>query len=179
MTEAKALRELQKGSQQALEWMIDTYNPYVSTIVYNIIGGRMTQADVEETVSDVFFALWNNAKSIKPNMTKAYLGAVARNRAKNKLREQGMTMELDEAVLTVEADGPERELDRKTRRELVQRAVLSMEQPDREIFLRHYYYGQAVSVIAGALKMTPSAVKSRLARGREKLKASLMQELLL
>ena len=59
MTEAKALRELQKGSQQALEWMIDTYNPYVSTIVYNIIGGRMTQADVEETVSDVFFALWN------------------------------------------------------------------------------------------------------------------------
>ena len=53
MTEAKALRELQKGSQQALEWMIDTYNPYVSTIVYNIIGGRMTQADVEETVSAI------------------------------------------------------------------------------------------------------------------------------
>ena len=177
MTEAKALRELQKGSQQALEWMIDTYNPYVSTIVYNIIGGRMTQADVEETVSDVFFALWNNAKSIKPNMTKAYLGAIARNRAKNKLREQGMTMELDEAVLTVEADGPERELDRKTRRELVQRAVLSMGKPDREIFLRHYYYGQTVAVIADALGMTPSAVKSRLARGREKLKASLMREL--
>ena len=177
MTEAKALRELQKGSQQALEWMIDTYNPYVSTIVYNIIGSRMTKADVEETVSDVFLALWNNAKRIKPNMTKAYLGAIARSRAKNKLREQGMTMELDEAILTVEADGPEGELDRKTRRQLVQRAVLSMEQPDREIFLRHYYYGQTVAVIAAALGMTPSAVKSRLARGREKLKASLMQEL--
>ena len=177
MTEAKALRELQKGSQQALEWMIDTYNPYVSTIVYNIIGTRMTKADVEETVSDVFFALWNNAKRIKPNMTKAYLGAIARNRAKNKLREQGMTMELDEAILTVEADGPEGELDRKTRRRLVQRAVLAMEQPDREIFLRHYYYGQTVAVIAGELHMTPSAVKSRLARGREKLKASLMREL--
>ncbi len=177
MTEAKALRELQKGSQQALEWMIDTYNPYVSTIVYNIIGSRMTKADVEETVSDVFLALWNNAKRIKPNMTKAYLGAIARSRAKNKLREQGMTMELDEAVLTVEADGPEGELDRKTRRELVQRAVLSMGKPDREIFLRHYYYGQTVAVIADALGMTPSAVKSRLARGREKLKASLMREL--
>ena len=177
MTEAKALRELQKGSQQALEWMIDTYNPYVSTIVYNIIGSRMTKADVEETVSDVFLALWNNAKRIKPNMTKAYLGAIARSRAKNKLREQGMTMELDEAILTVEADGPEGELDRKTRRQLVQRAVLSMEQPDREIFLRHYYYGQTVAVIAAALGMTPSAVKSRLSRGREKLKASLMREL--
>ena len=86
MTEEIILRELQQGSQQALAQMIDLYNPYVSTIVYHILGGKMTQADVEETVSDVFLALWNNSHKIKPGMTRAYLGSIARNQAKKKLR---------------------------------------------------------------------------------------------
>lgn len=57
MTEGKALKELQRGSQQALAWFIDKYTPYVSTIIYNIIGGDMSEADIEEVASDVFFAL--------------------------------------------------------------------------------------------------------------------------
>ena len=177
MTEEKALRNLQKGSQQALEWMIDTYNPYVSTIVYHIIGQKMAQADVEETVSDVFLALWNNSHKIRPGMTRAYLGSVARNQAKKKPRKSGLTMELEENLLTLETSSPQQELEQQEQRQIVQQAVMAMEHPDREIFLRHYYYGQTISVICRQMHMTPSAVKSRLARGREKLKASLMQSL--
>lgn len=51
MNEAKALRELKQGSQQALEWFIEKYNAYVSTIVHNIIGQHMSLADIEETVA--------------------------------------------------------------------------------------------------------------------------------
>lgn len=177
MTEEKALRDLQRGSQQALEWMIDTYNPYVSTIVYHIIGGKMTQADVEETVSDVFLALWNNAHKIKPGMTRPYLGSIARNHAKKKLRKSGLSPELEENILTLETDSPQQELEQREQRLIVQNAVMSMEHPDREIFLRHYYYGQTIPVICKQMHMTPSAIKSRLARGREKLKASLTQSL--
>jgi len=177
MTEAKALRELQEGSQQALEWFIDKYNPYVSTIVYNIIGRQMTQADVEETVSDVFFALWSNAPKVRPGMVQAYIGAIARNQAKKKLRKQGMEMELEENILTVETHGPEQLLEQKERQQVVHCAVQAMGYPDCEIFLRHYYYGQTIAVICGQMQLSPSAVKSRLARGREKLKASLMKSL--
>ena len=46
MTEGKALKELQRGSQQALAWFIDKYTPYVSTIIYNIIGGDMSEAKI-------------------------------------------------------------------------------------------------------------------------------------
>ena len=177
MTEANALQEMQRGSQQALEWMIDTYNPYVSTIVYNIIGQQMTQADVEETVSDVFLALWNNSHKIRPGMTRAYLGSIARNQAKKKLRKSGLTLELEENILTLETESPQQELEQQEQRQIVQQAVMAMGHPDREIFLRHYYYGQTVSVICKQMHMAPSAVKSRLARGREKLKASLMKHL--
>ena len=55
MTENKALRELKKGSEEALEWFVDQYSSYVTTIIYNIIGEVMDEADIEEVASDVFF----------------------------------------------------------------------------------------------------------------------------
>ena len=51
-----------------------------------------------------------------------------------------------------------------------------MEQPVREIFLRHYYYYQTVERIAGEMKLNPSTVKSHLRRGREKLRAILQNK---
>ena len=47
--------------------------------------------------------------------------------------------------------------------------------PDREIFLRYYYYDQKISEIADEMDMNAETVKSRLRRGREKLK-SLIEE---
>jgi len=51
--------------------------------------------------------------------------------------------------------------------------VLSMTQPDKEIFLRFYYYCQSISVIAEKMGMNQSTVKTRLKRGREKLRQHL------
>lgn len=53
------------------------------------------------------------------------------------------------------------------------RAVDGMGEPDREIFLRHYYYCQSVADIAAALDMNANTVKTRLRRGRERLRAEL------
>ena len=177
MTEGKALKELQRGSQQALAWFIDKYTPYVSTIIYNIIGGDMSTADIEEVASDVFFALWNNAGKVRSSSVKAYLGSIARNMAKNKTRERGNALPLDEDILIVDNMTPETRLEQKELNMRVRHAVLLMEYPDREIFLRFYYYGQPVKDIAAQMEMNASTVRSRLARGREKLRAELTADL--
>ena len=57
--------------------------------------------------------------------------------------------------------------------ELVRAAVEAMPLEDREIFLRHYYYFQPLARIAEELSMNLSTVKTRLRRGREKLKDEL------
>lgn len=58
MTEAKALRELQRGSEAALEWFIDRYSGYVSAIVFNIIGGGHPREDVVEVqIEDMIFTV--------------------------------------------------------------------------------------------------------------------------
>ena len=64
MTDSKALKLLQAGNQQALEWFIDRYSGYVGTIVNSVLQGSMSQADVEEVTADVFVTLWKNAERL-------------------------------------------------------------------------------------------------------------------
>ena len=86
MREDVILRKLRSRDPAALEALMDRYIPYVSTIVWNILRNAMTKEDAEEVVSDVFLAAWNQAGDIRSGATKAWLGAVARNKAKTKLR---------------------------------------------------------------------------------------------
>lgn len=175
MTEAKALRELQRGSEAALEWFIDRYSGYVSAVVFNIIGGSHPREDVEEVCSDVFVGLWNSAGRIKSGSVKAYLVGMARNKSIDRLRSSGTRLLLEEDI--IELRGPAEILDKAEERAAVHRAVLEMDWPDREIFLRHYYYCQKIADIAQRLEMPESTVKTRLRRGREKLRSVLEQEI--
>lgn len=173
MTDAKALALLQKGDQQALEWFIDRYSAYVGTIVNIILQDSMSRADVEEVSADVFVTLWKRAKNLLPLNLKGYLGRVARSLALRKLRERKQELPLDEDILVLEEDALIEKLDQKEQDRIVREAVLSMPQPDREIFLRFYYYCQSIPVIAEKLDMNPSTVKTRLKRGRDKLREHL------
>ena len=168
--EKSALRALKQGDEAALEWMIDRYAAYVGAIIYNIIGSFMTVSDVEEVASDVFLALWSNAEKVRPGKVKAYLSGIARNKAKEKTREMGYELPLeDDAVMISDVDVA-RDFEEREQAALIRRAVLALPRPDREIFLRHYYYCQSVSQIAGEMGINPSTVKTKLRRGREKLK---------
>ena len=58
---------------------------------------------------------------------------------------------------------------------MLSRALNSLDRADRELFVRHYYYGQTVAEIGAALAVNPSTVKVRLHRGRKKLKELLLK----
>lgn len=167
MTEATALRELKKGSETALSWFIDAYTPYVTAIIHGIIGDHMNMADVEEVASDVFFALWENARKVYS--VKGYLGTMARNKAKNKLRDLTYDLPLEEQILVLEGGNPEDTMEEKERNRAVRQAVLQMRQPEKEIFLRHYYYCQKVDTISAEMNLPLSTVKTKLRRGRARL----------
>ena len=67
-------------------------------------------------------------------------------------------------------------LEREEEQQLVREALESLSPQDREIFFRHYYYAQTVGEISLAMGMNGSTVKTRLRRGRERLKGSLLKE---
>ena len=80
---------------------------------------------------------------------------------------------LDDDILILDEDSVFDSLEREDQDQEVRKLVYSMPQPDKEIFLRFYYYCQSVSVIADQMKMNPSTVKTKLRRGRERLRQSL------
>ena len=157
-----------------METLIERYTPYVSSVIARILRGR--QADVEELTADVFLAAWDNRDRLRPGKVKGYLGTIARNRAFNLLRADRVSLPLEDDVLLLETDGPDKELDRRETARIIDQALSRLDRPQRELFVRHYYYGQTVQEAALAMGVNLSTAKTWLRRGRETLKTILKKE---
>ena len=173
MTETSALKKLQLGSSDALNWFVKKYSAYVSTVIHNIIGQTMGNSDVEEVAADVFYTLWKNAEKVNESSVKGYLGCVARNKAKNKLRETGHSFTYEDEFNITEEMSLEDQCLEAELKTAVKTAVASMKEPEREIVLRYYYYCQSVSTISQEMRLSASNVKIKLHRARKVLKAML------
>lgn len=171
MREEVILRKMRQGDPEGLEALMDRYIPYVSTIVWNILRGSMAKEDAEEVVSDVFLEAWAQAGKLQSGFVKAWLGAVARNKAKNKLRQMGRDLPLEEDILEIPDEcTPVTQAEHAEERRQVRRAIDQLGDPDREIFLRHYYYAQTVAEIGQCMRLNESTIKTKLRRGRMRLK---------
>ena len=175
MTERSALALLREDRPGGLEWFIGRYTAYVSAVAWNILGQTMTAQDVEEVTSDVFVALWQNREKARSGQIKGYLGQIARTRAINRLRQAELDLELEEDALALPGDSPEELAAGRERDEAVRAAVQAMGEPDREIFVRHYYYCETARQIGERLHMSPAAVRQRLKRGRDRLRDVLTE----
>lgn len=85
--EEKLLMRLKNRKRNAIDEAIEVYTPYLSTVLYNMLGNRLPKEDIEEILSDVFVTLWKNADTIdlEKGTLRAYLAAVARNFALKKI----------------------------------------------------------------------------------------------
>ena len=174
MREEKIIQKIRDRDGRGLELLMDRYIPYVSAVVWGILSRDMTVQDAEEIVSDVFLAAWNQAEDLQPGKVKAWLGAVARNKAKNSLRNAGFDLPLEEDVLELPDETAFEKLEKQEQALLLRQAIDELGVKDREIFLRHYYYSQSVSHISREMKMPEATIKTRLRRGRIKLKEYLI-----
>ena len=169
------LRELQRGSEEALEKLIETYTGYVGTVVWNIVCGTLSRGDAEEIISDVFLSLWYNAKKVQPGKLRPYLAAVARNKSIDALRKAGKEPVFEEDLMIVSGCDPERELTKKEEAEILRKTLNELPEPDRTVFIRHYYGGEKTAQIGERMGLSPNTVQSKLKRGREKLRRVLKE----
>ena len=175
MDEKKLIQRLQKRSRAALEQAIEQYTPYVSTVVWRTAGSAAAREDLEETVSDVFLALWTHAGELDPEKgLRPWLGTVARNRAIDRLRARPAPLPLSEAD-AAPGPSPEEAACDRDQAEQLWRAVEALGEPDTTLFLRYYYYGDKLGDIAAALGLKLPAARARLSRGRKKLKLLLTE----
>lgn len=169
------LMRLREREQTALETAIHIYSGYVAAVINKTMGPLGSPQDVEELTSDAFVALWENAFKLRDDSDlKYWLAVVARNAALKRKRKMRFEPPLEDNMLP--APSPEGPWEEKEQIQMVRRAVDGLEPVDREVFLRHYFWQQTVAQIADEMGKKPSAIKSRLARGREKLKKVIKKE---
>ena len=179
MEDAKLLRLLQKDPNAGMEQLMDQY----AGLVYAVIKGRLADfyhvsSDIEDCVADVFSKFYADIASYDPKLSgiKSYLCVIARNLAinlaKKRSHQQGAVSFDDESAirqipddLLIDSELAETEL----RREVLT-AVKDLGQPDTDIILRKYYFGESSKEIAAALKLTVSNVDTRAHRALNKLK---------
>lgn len=178
MEDKELLNGIKADQKDALAAVIDRYTPYVATVVRDRLGPSCRNADVEEVVSTVFFTLWRERHTIRTSHLRGWLGTVAKNCARAHLRKDGKNsknVSLEDVIL-VGGDQASKLLEAKERRRILQKALGELGEPDSGIFIRYYYHEENISSIGRHLDMHPEAVKSRLRRGREKLKEILRRE---
>lgn len=143
------------------------------------------ERDVDECECDVYMRAWNSIPPEHPSCFSAWLARVTRNAALDRSKYNSAARrsnaleeafdELEPWLMTAAGD-PEKELDAKELRRVLNDFLRSQPLEARQIFIRRYWYGESVREIAQACGVKESKVKTSLFRTRERLRNELERE---
>lgn len=145
------------------ELMYDRYGNMLFRVCFSIL---VSHSDAEDAVQDVFCKYMTKRPTFSnEEHAKAWLIRVATNHCKDMLRSRkirsSVTLEEIEDYEIAPEEGK------------VLSHVFALPVKYREAVVLHYLEGYGIREIAETLSVSESAVKMRLARGRELLKADL------
>ncbi|KGR85414.1 sigma-70 family RNA polymerase sigma factor [Lysinibacillus odysseyi] len=169
---------LKKHKEDALEYVIDEYMPFVKAIAIKILSYQHSNA-VDECVNDVFLSVWQNAHQFEGDAAdfKKWIGMITKYKAIDLYRQLEKQHEREEGPVALETvktgqDLQQQVLGTEEKNELLF-AIGQLDVIDRDIFMMKYFMELSNSEIADALGLTKAAVDNRLYRGKKKLAATI------
>ncbi|MBR5410041.1 MAG: sigma-70 family RNA polymerase sigma factor [Clostridia bacterium] len=169
--------------EEALRRLTEGCGRLCRRLAFDVLGST---PDAEEVLDDALLQVWNTVPPADPPSMKSYLMLIVRSRAIDRLRSrervrrgggQGTAVleELADLLPDSAADG--RDLpDRLALKEALAGFLKSLDENERTLFLRRYWWFTPVKEIAAEENLSVGAVKMRLARTREKLRDHLRRE---
>ena len=169
--EAELLQRLRNREKNSIDEAIRIYTPYLSTVLYHMAGNSLPKEYIEEIVADVFVVLWKNAERIdlQKGTLRSYLAAVARNFVLKRINRKTDHTFLEDIELS---DGKDF-IEENFHNNYVWETVMSLGELDSEIFVRRYKFDEKIKDISKAMGLNISTVKTRLSRGKRKLRKML------
>lgn len=169
--------------ERAIRETADKYGVLCFNTAYYILGNR---EDAEESLNDMFFAVWNAIPPEKPENLRAYVRKVARNQALKRLEHDSAKKrspdslipfsELEEIISGSPPGDPTSNVTAKELGQLIESFLKKQSADARCVFVRRYWFFEPISVIAKKYSFSESKVKTLLCRTRAKLKIFLEKE---
>ncbi|MBR2388632.1 MAG: RNA polymerase sigma factor [Clostridia bacterium] len=139
--------------------------------------------DAEECLSDTYLAAWNSMPDERPIYLGAFLSKIIRRISIDKYRaahsekrggKDALVAELTECIPS--ATDVQKEYDNKLLAEALNRFLYSLDEEKRNIFVRRYFYSDAIDDIANRMNVSVGKVKTVLFRTRNALREFLLEE---
>ena len=146
----------------------EIYSAYADLLYRLALSHLKNSYDAEDAVQETFIAyFYHKGNFADDNHRKAWLVRVLLNKCTDHIRKSTRvkTVEIDDSV-AAKNDQDDGVFD----------MVMSLEEKYKTPFLLYYFEGFDIKETASILKLTVSAVKMRLKRGREMLKTALGDE---
>lgn len=167
--------ELQVTDRE-LEKIINKYSKLLWSVSSKILTGIGNEQDVEECIADVFIDLWKEPDKFDPTKgsLKSWLCLKCKSKSLDRFRKltSHITDELDEGILT-DLMEPGKEITRRENMKSIRSAVLSLDEPAREIMIRRFFMEQKPAQISEAMDIQIRKVENTIYRTKEKLKEQM------
>lgn len=181
MEDTKILDLFFERSEQAIRELETKYGRSSRTLAANILA---SDRDAEECVNDAYLGCWNTIPPKRPESLRAFLLRVVRNLAVKRYhrntaarRDSRYDVALTELEETLSGfESLEDTLSARELGRLLDVFLDTLKAEDRYIFLRRYWYADAVGDIARRLGLRSNSVSVRLMRTRDRLKDYLVKE---
>ena len=158
------------GDETAFLQLFDEHHPPLYRFAYRLTGSA---ADAEDVVQECFLELLRPNCSYNPERTplRTYLFGVVRNQSLKRIQRNARTGEHSREP--ADARSPESLALQTELKSVVEGAVMQLPESQREVLILAHYEQMPLSEIAALLELETTAVKSRLQRGRARLKELL------
>ena len=180
MDDKKILKLLWERAESALDFLAKKYGKRLMAIAMNILGVRQ---DAEESVNDTYLAVWNAIPPQRPEPLEGYVYKVGRNISLDKLkyntagrRDRRYDISMDELENFIPAPALDEMVEARELGLAINRFLATLSRDNRTLFLRRYWFGDSVQVIAKDLNLRQNTASARLARLRLQLQDYLVKE---
>jgi RNA polymerase sigma-70 factor (ECF subfamily) len=148
----------QAGDRWALDELVRRTHRSVYTCALRLVGNPDDAADVTQ---DVYLRVVRKLGGFRHEASfSTWLNRVTTNVAMSTLKRRTRRFAVEGAAVPAETRDPER-------------LVAELPEGQRQVLVLRDVYGQSTEEVANAMGLTPGAVKVRLFRARERLKAEL------
>ena len=177
--EANVIYRIAKGDEQAFDAFMDHYSSTLYHYAYGIIGNKES---AEEVVSDVFFEIWKNRKTILEieNMN-AYLRTVTYRKAISYLRHESttpphVTLDNIENFTVSPVTAPDEDMISKEEIETLNNAIAELPPKCRHVFFLAKVDRIPYKEIAEMLQISVATINYHVGFAMEKLRQRLRKK---
>lgn len=162
--------EYQNNDGLDLERIMNDFEPYIRTIINNMVMDNLSYEDKEEILSDAFFILWKNQNNVSSSI-EAYIAGITRILVKEKLRKRKITYDIAEYENIVSDFEISKEDIYES--EVIGQYINKLKKVEIQIISLFYYHSKSTKEIAKELNISEINVRTKLFRIRNKLRKEL------